>query len=237
VHRWGRGVDTARFRPAAEHADGGRGSAALRRELAPRGEMLVGYVGRLAAEKQVDRLAALADVPGVRVVVVGDGPERDRLAEQLPGAAFLGFRGGDDLATAYGALDAFVHTGPFETFCQAVQEAKAVGLPVLAPDAGGVRDLVEPGETGWLFDASSAVAGAAVLRERIRLWRDDPVLRRRMGHAARASTRGRTWPAVCEELLGHYHQLVGTADDSRGAHHLVTPGSAARRPGPVDTAA
>jgi phosphatidylinositol alpha 1,6-mannosyltransferase len=236
VHRWGRGVDTTRFRPSAEHADGGSAAAELRRELAPRGEMLVGYVGRLAAEKQVERLAVLADLPGVRVVVVGDGPSRERLTELLPGAAFLGFRGGDDLATAYAALDAFVHTGPFETFCQAVQEAKAAGLPVLAPDAGGVRDLVEPGETGWLFDASSD-DGNDLIRECVKTWRDDPGLRRRMGHAARASTRGRTWPAVCEELLGHYAELVGSADDSRGTHHFVTRGSAGRRPGHVDTAA
>jgi phosphatidylinositol alpha 1,6-mannosyltransferase len=118
-----------------------------------------------------------------------------------------------------------------------VQEAKAAGLPVLAPDAGGVRDLIEPGATGWLFDATSEHAGATALRERIRAWRDDPGLRRRMGLAARASTRGRTWPAVCDELLGHYGDLVGSADGSRGAHHLVTHGSAARRPGPVDTAA
>ena len=167
----------------------------------------------------------------------GTDPARERLTGLLPGAAFLGFRGGDELATAYAALDAFVHTGPFETFCQAVQEAKAAGLPVLAPDAGGARDLVEPGVTGWLFDTASEQAGSAGLCESVRAWRDDPGLRRRMGHAARASTRGRTWPAVCDELLGHYAELVGTADDSRGAHHLVTRGSAERRPGPVDTAA
>ena len=130
-----------------------------------------------------------------------------------------------------------MHTGPFETFCQAVQEAKAAGLPVLAPDAGGVRDLVEHGETGWLFDAGPDLAVSSGLRERVRAWRDDPALRRRMGRAARASTRGRTWPAVCDELLGHYTELLGTADDSRGAHRLVTRGSAAERPGPVDTAA
>ena len=236
VHRWGRGVDTARFRPAAEHADGGRAAAALRRELAPRGEMLVGYVGRLAAEKQVERLAALADLPGVRTVVVGDGPARSRLAELLPDAAFLGFRGGVELATAYAALDGFVHTGPFETFCQTVQEAKASGLPVLAPDAGGVRDLVDPGVTGWLFDTGpDSDTGAPDLRERVRTWRDDPALRRRMGLAARASTTGRTWPAVCDELLGHYAAL--TANGSHGTHHVVTRGSAVGRPSTVDTAA
>ncbi|MDL5157882.1 glycosyltransferase family 4 protein [Actinomycetospora termitidis] len=234
VHRWGRGVDTARFRPASEHTDGGAAAATLRRELAPRGEMLVGYVGRLAHEKQVERLAALTGLPGVRTVIVGDGPARARLAELMPDAAFLGFRGGTELATAYAALDAFVHTGPFETFCQTVQEAKATGLPVMAPDAGGVRDLVEPGVTGWLFDAGPGGDDTAI-RDRVRDWRDDPAARRRMGLAARASTTGRTWPAVCEELLEHYTEL--TADDSRGTHRVVTRGSAERRTGTVDTAA
>ena len=130
-----------------------------------------------------------------------------------------------------------MHTGPFETFCQAVQEAKAAGLPVLAPDAGGVRDLVEPGRTGWLFDASSEDASSAALRERVRAWRDDPGLRRRVGLAARASTRGRTWPAVCDELLGHYGDL---ARDRRRFTRNTPPRHARvgpRRPGPVDTAA
>jgi phosphatidylinositol alpha 1,6-mannosyltransferase len=202
VHRWGRGVDTARFRPGAP------GAAALRAELAPEGELLVGYVGRLAAEKQVERLAALEGLPGVRAVVVGDGPSAGRLREALPSAAFLGFRGGDDLAAAYAALDGFVHTGPFETFCQAVQEAQATGLPVLAPDAGGVRDLVDRGRTGWLFPTEPRAA-AETIRAHVTTWRDDPARRRAMGAAGRAAVTGRTWPAVCEELLGHYDAVMG----------------------------
>jgi phosphatidylinositol alpha 1,6-mannosyltransferase len=199
VHRWGRGVDTARFHP-------GRRDDGLRAELAPPGELLVGYVGRLAAEKQVERLAALEGVPGVRVVVVGDGPARDRLAAALPSAAFLGFRGGTALARAYASLDVFVHTGPYETFCQAVQEAQASGVPVLAPDAGGVRDLVVPGRTGWLVDASPA--GLPELRRRVTDWRDDPGTRLAVGAAGRAAVAGRTWPSVCEELMEHYAAVL-----------------------------
>lgn len=224
VHRWGRGVDTARFHP-------GRRDEALRAALAPGGELLVGYVGRLAAEKQVERLAVLEGLPGVRVVVVGDGPARGRLADVLPSAAFLGFRGGTELAAAYASLDVFVHTGPHETFCQAVQEAQASGVPVVAPDAGGVRDLVDPGRTGWLVDPSPA--GAAELRGRVVDWRDDPAARTAVGAAGRAAVAGRTWPSVCEELLDHYAAVLAPSPvrDDQVSRRSACPDAVPARPG------
>lgn len=200
VRLWGRGVDSVRFGPV-------RRDPALRARLAPDGELLVGYVGRLAPEKQVGRLAALRGMPGVRLVVVGDGPDRAELARLLPDAAFLGFRTGDDLARAYASLDVFVHTGSHETFCQGVQEALASGVPVIAPDAGGPRDLVADGRTGFLIPGGGpAVPGA--LREAVRLLRD-PGLRERFGTAGRESVRDRTWAALCGELIGHYRDVVG----------------------------
>jgi phosphatidylinositol alpha 1,6-mannosyltransferase len=205
VHRWGRGVDTERFSPS--YAD-----PVLRAELAPRSELLVGFVGRLAPEKEVDRLVALAGLDGVRVVVVGDGPELDALRELVPSAAFLGARYGDELSAAYASLDVFVHTGPHETFCQAVQEAMASGLPVLAPDAGGPRDLVLPGRTGYLLPAERAGFGVELV-DRVNDLRD-PALRRRLGHKARKVVLGRTWPAVCAELLGHYEAVLGWAAEA-----------------------
>ncbi|NMH99737.1 glycosyltransferase [Pseudonocardia acidicola] len=212
VHQWARGVDTRRFTPSKR-------DAGLRAELAPGGELLVGYVGRLAPEKQVERLAALAGVPGVRLVVVGAGPSEERLRALLPAAAFLGFRGGDELARIYASLDVFVHTGPSETFCQAVQEALASGLPVVAPDAGGPRDLVLPGRTGFLVPPRpdgteagdpGAVAADAQLREAV-IALTDPALRAAFGAAARQSVLRRTWSTVCDELLAHYADVVGAA--------------------------
>lgn len=200
VHRWGRGVDVSRFSP--QHAD-----PELRARFAPNGELIVGFVGRLAPEKQVERLAALNNTPGVRLVVVGDGPDSEPLRQRLPGAVFLGARHGAELSAAYASLDVFVHTGPHETFCQAVQEAMASGLPVLAPDAGGPRDLVRHGHTGYLLppEREDFMADLPSWIDVLR----DPKLRSALGEAARRDVLARTWPAVCDELLGHYAAVTG----------------------------
>ncbi|MFD6107739.1 glycosyltransferase, partial [Nocardia salmonicida] len=121
VHRWGRGVDIARFNPAAR-------SAELRASwLGSSERLVVGFVGRLAPEKHVERLAALAGDPSIQLVVVGDGPERARLRRLMPDAVFTGELGGSELATHYASLDVMVHPGEHETFCQGVQEALSSG--------------------------------------------------------------------------------------------------------------
>ncbi|MFI1163924.1 glycosyltransferase family 4 protein [Streptomyces sp. NPDC020801] len=197
VRLWPRGVDTERFRP--EHRD-----EALRRELAPNGELLVGYVGRLAPEKQVELLAGVCGLRGVRVVVVGDGPSQAQLTETLPGAVFLGRRTGGELARIFASLDVFAHTGPFETFCQTVQEAMASGVPVVAPAAGGPLDLVAHGRTGLLVPPRDAAA----VREAVRSLAADPALRTAFGAAGRAAVEGRTWEAVGDQLLAHYADVL-----------------------------
>lgn len=201
VHRWGRGVDTIRFAP-------GRRDVALRASWDPTGKRtIVGYVGRLAPEKHVERLAVLADDPAVQLVIVGDGPERERLARDLPSAVFTGQLGGDDLARAYASLDVFVHPGEHETFCQAVQEALASGVPVVGPDAGGPRDLIEHCRNGYRLPVDSFTDQLPSVVAALR----DPLLRARFGITARRSVLGRTWPAVCTELLGHYEQVIGAS--------------------------
>ncbi|GAA4327220.1 glycosyltransferase family 1 protein [Streptomyces venetus] len=197
VELWPRGVDTARFRPD-------RRDEALRRELAPNGEVIVGYVGRLAPEKQVELLAGACGLDGVRVVIVGDGPSRPGLEQALPGAVFLGRRTGDDLARVFASLDVFAHTGPFETFCQTVQEAMASGLPVVAPAAGGPLDLVAHGHTGLLVPPRDATA----VRDAVRALAADPALRAAFGAAGRATVEGRTWAAVGDRLIGHYANVL-----------------------------
>jgi phosphatidylinositol alpha 1,6-mannosyltransferase len=96
VWLWGRGVDTSRFAPA-------RRDGALRQSLAPGGEMLAGYVGRLAPEKRVDLLAGVAALPGVRLVMVGSGPAEAAARRAMPAAVFLGQRQGDALPDPAGS--------------------------------------------------------------------------------------------------------------------------------------
>lgn len=203
VRLWGRGVDTERFRPSRRESEG---ALRLRHRLAPDGEVLVGYVGRLFPEKRVERLAALAGMPGVRVVIGGDGPSRAGLERHLAEAGvpttFLGHLDGDALAEAFAALDVFVHTGTEETFGQTLQEAMASRLPVVAPDVGGPRDIVQHGVTGYRYGGEDDRA----LRRQVAVLVKDPALRERMGEAGRRAVLSNSWDAVCTQLLGYYEE-------------------------------
>jgi phosphatidylinositol alpha 1,6-mannosyltransferase len=196
VYKWSRGVDITGFAPSARDEN-------LRRRWSPAGKPIVGFVGRLAPEKHVERLAALAGRDDLQLVVVGDGVDRAKLENLLPSAVFTGARYGEQLAAAYASMDVFVHPGEHETFCQAVQEAMASGLPVIAPNAGGPRDLVAPCRTGLLlpvdeFGDKLAESVDHLIAER-----------HRYSVAARRSVLGRAWPAICDELLGHYEDVIG----------------------------
>ena len=210
VLRWGRGVDSVLFTPAQR-------SDELRRQLVGDARILVGYVGRIAKEKSVELLSEVVRLPGVQVVVVGDGPARRRVEQALPGAVFTGALHGAELARIYASLDIFVHTGARETFGQTIQEAQASGLPVIAPAAGGPLDLVVPGVTGLLVNPGDPAGFAAAVGELAA----DPPLRARMASAARAAVEDRTWAAIGDELIGHYEAVTSTDDSVRRAPALV----------------
>jgi len=197
VRRWPRGVDGVRFHPD-------RRSEGLRTALGAPGRTIVGYAGRLAKEKELQRLIPLAEDPSISVVIIGHGPCERELREAMPSAAFLGFLTGDDLATAIASLDVFVHTGRHETFCQTVQEALCAGVPVVAPRSGGPVDLVAHGENGFLWDPSDP----ASLAEHVGRIVHDEHLRLRLADRARASVVHRTWESVLSDLIGTYNHLI-----------------------------
>jgi phosphatidylinositol alpha 1,6-mannosyltransferase len=197
LHLWRRGIALDLFDPS-------RRSAALHQQWTDGSRLAVGYVGRLAHEKQVHRLAVVANLPGVQLVVIGDGPAREELQRLLPGAVFTGMLRDAELAAAYASLDVFVHTGDSETFCQTVQEAQASGVPVVAPAAGGPLDLVDPGRTGLLFDP----ADLGSLRGCVAKLLVAPGLRRDVAERARAAVAGRTWAAVVAELTDVHYRAV-----------------------------
>jgi len=210
---WTRGVDLVGFHP---NLKGSADVAALRHRIAPAGEVIAGYVGRLAPEKQVERFRALRGLAGIRLALVGDGPSEPQIARALAGmpVTWLGRLAGAELATAYASFDVFVHAGTEETFGQTLQEAHAAGLPVVAPAAGGPLDLVTHGENGYLFTPDDE----RDLRRYVARLALDPALRNRMGEAGRRTVLGRSWPTVCDALMDHY---VGVIDE-RSAVRAMT---------------
>ncbi|SDF68526.1 glycosyltransferase family 4 protein [Klenkia brasiliensis] len=201
---WARGVDLQQFSPT-------RRSDAVRTALAPDGELLVGTVARLAVEKRLHLLAPLSELPGVRLVVVGDGPQRRALQRVLPRAVFTGRVVGEELGDLVSSLDLLVHPGADETFCQAVQEALAAGVPALVAASGGPLDLVRHGENGWLWAGDDPW----VLAAQVAGLRDDRLALRAAAGRARASVAHRTWGRLGDELIGHYEGVLGGASVHR----------------------
>ena len=196
---WGRGVDLDLFTPKnrddAETQD-------IRSRIASSGEVVIGFVGRLAAEKQVDRMTELFGLPNVRFVVVGDGPERERLEALFAGnpVTFTGALSGLELARTYAAMDIFVHFGTEETFGQTIQEALATGLAVIAPNAGGPKHLIEHGVSGLLVDPARPNG----YRNAVQVVIEDKNLRTNLSQAAIYSVAGRSWSANNAKLLQYY---------------------------------
>lgn len=213
VHRWGRGVDAVRFHPDKR-------SDAMRKLWSPEGKPIVGYVGRLAAEKSVQRLAALSGRDDVQLVIVGDGPERADLMRRMPDAVFTGQLTGEDLPQAFASLDVFVHTGDHETFCQAVQEAHASGVPAIAPNAGGPRDLITPGVNGHLLEPRTftrELAGAVGTL----VFPGDAERTAEMRATCRDTIRERTWTALCGQLMDHYAAVSGAHPEIRRSSRVA----------------
>lgn len=205
LRRWGRGVNGQRFSPRHR-------SAAWREKLLNGRDpdsLLCIYVGRLAVEKRVDLLLEVARTPGVALTIIGDGAMRPELENLFAGTNthFMGYLFGDDLSKAFASADVFMFTGAAETFGQVVQEAMASGLPCVVINQGGVADLVEQGETGFLCadDPENFATAASLLR-------DDPVLRQRLAANARHAAESQPWSAIMSQLEGYYTEAVQLND-------------------------
>ena len=115
----------------------------------------------------------------------------------------MGHKSGEDLAEIYASLDLFIHPGPNETFCQAVQEALSSGVPCIVPTTGGPADLVRHGVTGYVINTHRPdELESAVLHFQLRNDKAE------MAVNARESVQRRTWPIINSQLLGHYNELI-----------------------------
>ncbi len=205
VRLWKRGVDLVNFTPA-------RRDESLRANIAGgKKKLIVGYVGRIANEKRIDDLKILNQQDDIQLVIVGDGPAAPRVKRELPGARFVGYQSGTELARYVASFDIFVHTGKHETFCQGIQEALASGVPVIGPDTGGPVDLIEHGVTGLLIDT----ADAHELLEAVATLRNHSSFDL-MQLAARRSVEHRTWDYINSQLISHYQDAIDQVSKERG---------------------
>lgn len=198
VRWWKRGIDTGRFTP-------GPRDAAMRERLSAGrpDELLVLYVGRISPEKRLDLLRdPIFSVPGVRLAMVGGGPSQEQIRRHFRDTptTFPGFMRGDELVSAYRAADLFVFPSTTETFGLVALEAMACGVPVIAADAGGVRDIIRDGETGLLFDPERP----AQIGELVRQVKERPELRRGLAERGLLHARGRSWQATMDQLIDYY---------------------------------
>jgi glycosyltransferase involved in cell wall biosynthesis len=156
------------------------------------------FAGRLSAEKGVQELVEAAR--GLNLVVAGDGPLRPLVPDTL------GFLSPAELDERYRRAAVVVCPSRSEGFGVVCAEAMAHAKPVVATAVGGLKDLVQHGRTGLLVEPGDPHA----LREAIETLLADPLLRRRLGEAARADVAARfAWPAVTQATVAAYHAALG----------------------------
>lgn len=205
LHLWPQGVDSQRFRPD-------KASREWRERLSgghPEQRVLL-FVGRLAPEKGIERLAAVTrEVPGTRLAIVGDGPARRDLERAFAGTAtvFTGLLQGEDLASAYASADAFLFPSTTETLGMAMLEALASGLPVIASRSGASHEVVSHEENGILYEKDSISSLVAAVRSVL----SDDEFRGILSRGARGAAERRDWGSSTRTLRGYYEEaLEGT---------------------------
>ncbi len=200
---WQRGVDTEMFRPELA-------SEQMRQRLHGRhddtGNLLL-YIGRLSAEKQIERIRPVLDaLPQTRLALVGDGPHRQQLERVFEGTAttFVGYLAGEELAAAYASGDAFLFPSSTETLGLVLLEAMAAGCPVVGAARGGIPDIVSDGINGCLYDPDEAHSLTAAVSRLL----GDADTRSQLRLAARLEAERWGWAGATEQLRTYYRRVL-----------------------------
>jgi glycosyltransferase involved in cell wall biosynthesis len=199
---WQRGVDTELFRPELANV-GMRNRLSQGHPDAP----LLLYIGRLSAEKEIDRIKPVLEaIPGARLALVGDGPHRAELEAHFAGTFtnFVGYLAGEELASAYASADAFIFPSRTETLGLVLLEAMAAGCPVVAANSGGIPDIVTDGVNGFMFNPADET-GAITATQRLLEANAERELMRRNA-VAEAEKWG--WAAATRQLQQFYGQVL-----------------------------
>ncbi len=215
VEIWRGGVDIELYNPAKR-------SEEMRKWLSddqPDRPLML-YVGRVSPEKRIDRLHPIMEAhPEVRLAIIGDGPSKTDLEEKFADTdtVFTGYMKGEELATAYASGDIFTFTGDKETFGNVVVEAMASGLPAIAPNSGGVTDLVKDGINGFLYDPANPESIMKAVEPLIK----DSDLRREFGLRGREMAELRTWEITLNELMENYRKVIEKGQVGGGYRWLI----------------
>jgi glycosyltransferase involved in cell wall biosynthesis len=202
VNLWQRGVDTETFCPT-------KATPEMRHYLTagnPTSRLLL-YVGRLGAEKYIEQIRpVLAAIPGARLAIVGDGPDRAQLESYFADTPthFVGYLGGEKLAAAYAVADAFIFPSRTETLGLVLLEAMAAGCPVIAARSGGIPDIVTDGQNGYLFDPEDPQGAISATHKLFA----DPTVNRQLRENARTEAERWGWAAATRQLQQYYRQVI-----------------------------
>lgn len=202
VDLWQRGVDTELFHPDLASRD-------VRSHLSqghPDAPLLL-YVGRLSAEKEIDRIKPILQaIPEARLALVGGGPYREELEKHFAGTPthFVGYLTGKDLGAAFASADAFVFPSRTETLGLVLLEAMAAGCPVVAARSGGIPDIVTDGVNGFLFDPLDEQGAIAATQRLLNQKEERETLRRN----ARSEAERWGWAAATRQLQKYYRAIL-----------------------------
>jgi glycosyltransferase involved in cell wall biosynthesis len=214
---WRRGVNVEQFHP--QHR-----SRKMRQKLTQghADDTILIYVGRLAPEKRIHLLKPLLEtIPRTRLALVGDGPQRRLLEQNFAGmpVTFTGYLNGDELAAAYASADIFVFTSHHESFGLVLAEAIASGLPVVSSRVGGAEDVIQHGETGYVFDVDDLYQ----FREYVCALVADGEKRRQMGTKARKFSETLVWEDIMRDLSHFYEDIIRERGHDPGFSPLSRP--------------
>jgi glycosyltransferase involved in cell wall biosynthesis len=203
VDLWQRGVDTELFHPDLANVE-------MRSRLSqnhPESPLLL-YVGRLSAEKEIERIKPILEaIPEARLALVGDGPHRQALQKHFAGTNtyFVGYLMGKELGSAFASADAFIFPSRTETLGLVLLEAMAAGCPVVAARSGGIPDIVTDGVNGYLFEPTADVQGALAATVRLLEQKQQRDIIRQN---ARQEAESWGWAAATRQLQDYYQKVI-----------------------------
>ncbi|WP_173916384.1 glycosyltransferase family 1 protein [Halobacillus sp. Marseille-Q1614] len=207
VHVWDRGVAIDHYHPRHR-------SEKMRERLSggePNNKLLV-FVGRLAAEKEIDKIKPLLEQrEDLSLAIVGDGPEKESLEKSFAGTktTFTGLLHGEELAQAFASSDALIFPSITETLGLVILEAMASGLPVIAAKSGPTMEQVEDGKTGLLFENENTDSMISAIN---RL--ENKELYEKLCYNARIEAEKFSWQKPSEQILEFYYQTLKIYQES-----------------------